>query len=134
MCPFSLETEVRYPRDVLLAVAKVVREEQGQSLHLSELGALHGDVLDLGRLRELEFLFGGCVLGRLEVDVLLVLEDLECLGRAGRLRGADEYRMQLYLPGEAGRPALRCLVDRPLHLRGEAALCIVVCVLRLTGR
>lgn len=93
LSPFSLEPEVRDPRGVLLAVAKVVREEQGQALNLSKLGALHRDVLHLGRLGELELLFGGCVLGRLEVDVLPILEDLERLGRAGRLRGTDEDRV-----------------------------------------
>lgn len=99
--PFALEAQVRDPRDVLVAVAKVVREEEGEALHLAELGPLHGEVLHLGGLRELELLLGGRVLGRLEVDVLPVLEDLERLGRAGRLRRADEDGVQLDLPGEA---------------------------------
>lgn len=88
--PFALEPEVRDPRDVLVTVAKVVREEEGEALDLAELGALHGDVLHLGRLRELKLLLGGRVLGRLEVNVIPVLEHLERLGRAGRLRRADE--------------------------------------------
>lgn len=103
--PLPLEAEVRDPRDVLVAVAKIVREEKGEALDLAKLGPLDGEVLNLGGLRELELLLGGGVLGRLEVDVLPVLEDLERLGRAGRLRGADQDRVQLDLPGKARQPS-----------------------------
>ncbi|ROW03671.1 hypothetical protein VMCG_05483 [Cytospora schulzeri] len=98
--PLAPEAQVADPRDVLVPVPEVVREEEGQPLDLAEPGALHGQVLDLRGLRQLELLVRGEVLGRLEVDVLLVLEDLEGPGRAGGLRGADEDRVQLDLAGE----------------------------------
>ncbi|ROW17169.1 hypothetical protein VPNG_01105 [Cytospora leucostoma] len=80
---FNEENMVSDPRDVLVAAPEVVREEQRQPLHLAEPGALHREVLHLRGLRQLELLLRGEVLGRLEVDVLLVLEDLEGPRRAG---------------------------------------------------
>lgn len=98
--PLPLEAEIAHPRDVLIAVAKVVREEQRQALDLAEEGALDGDVLDVGGLGELEGLGGLGLLGRGEVEVVAVEEQTEGLGRAGGGRGAQEEGVELYLGGK----------------------------------
>lgn len=98
--PLPLEPQVRHPRDVLLAAREVVLEEEGQPLHRAELGALDGELLHLGRLREVKGLRGLGLLGRGEVEVE-VGEDLEGARRAGGGRREERDGVQLYLAREA---------------------------------
>lgn len=81
--PLALEAHVAHARDVLVAVAKVVDEEEAQPLHLAEEGALDGDLLHGRRLRQLQLLHGLEVLGRREVEVVAVDVQVQRLGRRG---------------------------------------------------
>lgn len=88
--PLTLEAQIRQPRDILIAVAKVVGEEQRQALHPAKLGALDGQLLHLGGTAELEFLRGFTVLCSGEIHVIAVLEDAEGPWGAVRVGGAEE--------------------------------------------
>lgn len=100
--PLAAEAEVRDARDVLVAVAKVVGEEERQAAHGVEARAPHGEFLDLRGLAELKGLGRRGVVGRGEVDVVPVEEDVQGLGGRGGGGGAQEDGVEFYLGGEAG--------------------------------
>lgn len=79
--PLPSKTHVAQPRDVLVAIAKVVREEERQPPYSAELGPLDRELLHLGRARQLEGLRALALLGGAEVDVVAVDDDFERLGR-----------------------------------------------------
>lgn len=56
LSPFALETDVRDTGHILITIAKVVRKEEHQPLHFSKQGSLHGNLLQLTCLGELESL------------------------------------------------------------------------------
>lgn len=74
--PLALEPNIRNPRDVLVPVAKVVREEEHETLDLAEQRTADGDFLELTRLGELEGLHGVELLGGGKVDVVPVDEEV----------------------------------------------------------
>lgn len=99
--PLAAEADVADARDVLVAVAEVVREEEHEAVHLGEERAPDGDLLHVRRLRELERLDGPGVLGGGEVEVVAVDVQVEgswCRGRGG---GAEEDGVEFDLGGEA---------------------------------
>ncbi len=82
----ALEPQITTPRHL---VAIIILHEQRQVLDLPEQRTLDGDILDLGRLRELEFLDGSEVSGGAEIEIIAVDEEFERLGCGGGGRGAD---------------------------------------------
>lgn len=106
--PLALEAQVAQPRNLLLLLTfvtivvvtvttttntKVVLEEQRHPLHLAEEGPLDGQLLHLGRLRQLEGLRRRQLLRRLEVHVLPVDEHLQRARRRGGGRAAQQDRV-----------------------------------------
>ena len=83
--PLAAEPEVADARDVLVAVAKVVREEEGQAARLAEARALDGYLLHVAGPAEVKSLRRLQVLGGRKVNVVAILKDLERLRRAGRV-------------------------------------------------
>lgn len=73
--PLALEPHIRHPRLVLVPVTEIILEEQRQALDAPEEAPLDGDLLDLPRARELEFLRGVRVFGRGKVQVVAVDEE-----------------------------------------------------------
>lgn len=78
--PLALEPNVRDPRDVLVSVAKVVGEEEHQTLDLAEQRPANGDFLEFARLGELEGLHGVELFGGGKVDVVAVDEEVQGFG------------------------------------------------------
>lgn len=106
--PLAAEAEVRNPRNVFVTVAKVIGEEEGQAAHGVEARAPHGEFLDLRGLAELKGLGRRGVVGRGEVDVVPVEEDVQRLGGGGGGGGAQEDGVEFYLGGEAGGVLVWC--------------------------
>lgn len=79
--PLALEAQVTDPRHVLVAVAKVVHEEQHQPLDAAKRRALDGDLLDFRRLRELQDLHRRGIVGGGKVDVVAVDVEVQRFGR-----------------------------------------------------
>ena len=100
--PLALEADVRDPGDVLVAVAKVVGEEERQPAHLAEEGALDRQLLDVRGSRQLKGLRGLGFLGGGKVDLFAVDEDFEGFGRGRGVGGAEGDGVELDLAGEAG--------------------------------
>ena len=78
--PLAPETNVPQPRDVLIPIAKVVREEQAQPPYSAELGPLDGQLLHLGRAREFKRLCPLRFRRDAEVDIVPVDDDLKGFG------------------------------------------------------
>jgi hypothetical protein len=58
LSPFALEAQVRNTGHILIAIAKVVRKEEHQPLHLSKECSLYGNLLQITSLGEFESLNG----------------------------------------------------------------------------
>lgn len=78
--PLPPKPHIPDPRNVLVPIPEVVREEQTQPPHSAELCPLDIQLLHLGRLRELKSLRPLALLGDPEVDVVAVDDDFERLG------------------------------------------------------
>jgi len=73
--PLPPKAYIPQPRDVLVAVAKVVRKEQTQPSHGAELGPFYVELLHFGRLRQLKRLRPLALLRDAEVDIVAVDDD-----------------------------------------------------------
>jgi hypothetical protein len=78
--PLALEAKVRDASHVFVAVAKVVGEEEHQLLHFAKQRALHGNLLEITCLRELECLDGVRLFSGCKVEVVAVDEEMKGFG------------------------------------------------------
>ena len=99
--PSPITSAASFDDELFRAIGEVVGKEKRQPLHLAEEGALDGDVLHVGRLRELKQLGRAGLVGGGEVEVVAVDEDLEGARGALRVGGAELDGVQFYLAGEA---------------------------------
>ncbi len=100
--PLALEAQKRKPRRLLVAVvAVVVDEEQGDAARRVPERALEWDVLQLGRLGEMDRLSWCGFERRVEVEVVVVQEQTHGLGSACRGRRTQEKGVELDLGCES---------------------------------
>ncbi len=96
--PLALEAQKRKPRRLLVAVVVVVvDEEQSDAAGRVPERALERDVLQLGRLGEVDRLRRRDFGRRVEVEVVVVQEQKHSPGRACRGRGTQEKGVELDL-------------------------------------
>lgn len=106
--PLTLKPQIANPRDILLAVAEIVHEEQRQRVHAVEERAPHGDLLQVGRLREFQLLYGLELFGGGEVQGVPVGEEAEGFGGAGGGGGAEEDGVEFDLGSKPSILSIQC--------------------------